>query len=206
MDTRAAFVARVPKGEVLLDLGTSDGSTLSHIAELRPDLRLAAVDMNASARLPPTTDFQRANLERDALKWGDGSIGAITCMHVVEHLRDHSNLFREAARLLKPGGLIYVETPGPKSLTTPSATGAAGKTVTLNFFDDPTHVGVVETRALERMLEAASLTVERSGVSRNWLFAAAYPLLRVVLPRSRKRWIAKLHWSGWSHFVIAQKR
>ena len=38
LDTRAGFVARAPRGGRLLDLGASDGETLRHIAELRPDL------------------------------------------------------------------------------------------------------------------------------------------------------------------------
>src|SRR5688572_13392124 len=42
LDTRARFIARTPRGGKLLDLGASDGETLRHIAELRPDLSLAA--------------------------------------------------------------------------------------------------------------------------------------------------------------------
>ena len=45
LDTRARFVARIPQAGKLLDLGSSDGETLCHIAELRPDLRLFAADM-----------------------------------------------------------------------------------------------------------------------------------------------------------------
>ena len=51
VDTRARFVAGTPPGGTLLDLGSSDGETLGHIAELRPDLRLFAAD---SAGTPET--------------------------------------------------------------------------------------------------------------------------------------------------------
>src|SRR5277367_3143450 len=44
LDTRARFVAGTPRNGALLDLGSSDGETLGHFAELRPDLRLFAVD------------------------------------------------------------------------------------------------------------------------------------------------------------------
>ena len=63
VDTRARFVAGTPPGGALLDLGSSDGETLGHIAELRPDLRLFAADLagtpeNYSRRLPiPTGGF-----------------------------------------------------------------------------------------------------------------------------------------------------
>ena len=44
LDTRARFVARVPRNGRLLDLGSSDGESLGHLAQLRPDLRLGAAD------------------------------------------------------------------------------------------------------------------------------------------------------------------
>ena len=44
LDTRAKFVAGTPRGGALLDLGSSDGETLNHMAELRPDVRFFAAD------------------------------------------------------------------------------------------------------------------------------------------------------------------
>src|SRR4051812_24410369 len=110
IDTRAAFVAKTPERAFLLDLGSSDGGTLCHMAELRPDLRYASVDIaGRPPRMPPSTVFAQANLESDSLPWSDGSFDAITCLHVVEHLRSMNNLWREIARLLKPGGRVYIE-------------------------------------------------------------------------------------------------
>jgi hypothetical protein len=45
LDTRAGFVAATPRGGSLLDLGSSDGETLGHFAELRPDLKFFATDL-----------------------------------------------------------------------------------------------------------------------------------------------------------------
>ena len=73
---------------------------------------------------------------------------AITCMQLAEHLRDLTLLLQEAARLLKPSGRIYFETPHPKTLTLASPRGRAAGTFTLNFFDDPTHVRLVALGAL----------------------------------------------------------
>jgi len=42
LDKRAHFVAATPLGGALLDLGTSNGETLNHMAELRSDLRFFA--------------------------------------------------------------------------------------------------------------------------------------------------------------------
>jgi SAM-dependent methyltransferase len=206
IDTRAAFVAHTPRNGSLLDLGSSDGATLCHMAELRPDLRFASVDIaGRPGRTPPNTDFAQADLESDTLPWPDGSFDAITCMHLVEHLKTMTILWRQIARVLKPGGRVYVETPGSESVTTPSPPESLRGRITLNFYDDPTHVQPVSIASLRKAATEVGLAVEGTGRSRNWLFVAAYPVLS-LLPVTRKRYVAKLHWLGWSAYLIAQKR
>lgn len=205
IDTRAAFVAQTPRGGRLLDLGSSDGGTLCHMAELRPDLVFASVDIAGRPQhTPPNIDFARADLETDRLPWPDRSFDSITCMHVVEHLRSADNLWRETARLLKPGGRIYVETPAPESVNAPSPPESLRGKVTLNFYDDSTHVAPVPIAALAEDARAQALVVRRAGRSRNWLFVASYPFL-VLLGQSRKRYVAKLHWTGWSAYLVAER-
>ena len=205
IDTRAAFVSRTPKNGSLLDLGSSDGETLCHMSELRPDLKFASVDIaGRPERTPPNTSFAKTNLESDKLPWPSGSYDAITCMHVVEHLQTMTNLWTEVARLLKPGGRVYVETPGPQSVTTPSAPESLRGRITLNFYDDPTHIHPVPIATLVSAVRDVGLTVKNTGRSRNWLFAGAYPLLS-LLPVTRKRYVAKLHWLGWSVYLVAEK-
>jgi len=117
VDTRAQFVAATPRDERLIDLGSSDGETLRHIAELRPDLRLSAVDMSGEPEhYPAGCEFRRLNLEHDPLPWPEASMAAVTCMHLVEHLTNWAAVVDEAARVLQPGGRLYIETPHPRTL------------------------------------------------------------------------------------------
>jgi SAM-dependent methyltransferase len=205
LDTRARFVAATPASGTLLDLGSSDGETLGHIAELRPDLRLFAVDKTGQPEnYPAGCQFQRADLEREKLPWPDRAMDSITCMHLIEHLNDLTLLLAETARLLKPGGSVYFETPHPKSLALSSPRGAAAGTFTLNFFDDPTHVRPVAAGALAQWVRGAGLEVAASGTSRNWLFAAAWPAL-MFFPPSRKKFTARVHRLGWSAYLIARR-
>jgi len=205
IDTRANFVAKVQRNGSLLDLGSSDGETLGHIAELRPDLKLFAVDLNGTPeRYPPGCQFHRANLESDRLPWPDATMDAITCMQLIEHLKDLSSLLLESSRLLRPGGSIYFETPHPRSLVLSSPRGESLGRFTLNFYDDPTHLRVVPVGVLANRIRTIGLDVVASGISRNWLFCAAYPAFAFLRP-NRKKYTARIHWLGWSAYLIARR-
>jgi SAM-dependent methyltransferase len=205
LDKRAQFVAGSPLGGALLDLGSSDGETLGHIAELRPDLQLFAVDrMGAPENYPKGCQFRRADLECDRLPWSEATMDSITCMHVLEHLQDVGVLLRETARLLKPRGRAYFETPHPKTLTLSSPAGLGAGSFTLNFYDDRTHIRPVTMGSLAERVREVGLTVLDSGISRNWLFAAAYPLFLFSRP-CRKKYTARAHWLGWSAYLIATR-
>jgi len=205
LDTRARFIAQTPNAGRLLDLGASDGETLGHISQLRPDLRLLAADkVGQPEKYPAGCEFHRADFEREPLPWPTATVDAITCMHLVEHLSDLSLLLREIARVSKVGARVYFETPHPKTLTLPSLRNSP-LPFTMNFYDDPTHVQVVTMAALAQQVQAAGFQVERTGTSRNWLFAAAHPLF-AYLPPSRKKFTAHVHWLGWSAYLIASRQ
>lgn len=204
IDSRARFVSSIRSGGHILDLGSSDGGTLRHIKELRPDLMLSSSDIAGKPEFyPPGTDFRAADFDSDKLPWPDQSFDSITCMHVVEHLREPERILSEAARLLRPGGRIYVETPHPKSLQMKSGSGPGAEHVTINFFDDATHIRVVPVDEIAESASRVGLEVIESGISRNWLFASLFPFLYLIRNKSRKRYVAQLHWTGWSAFAIA---
>ena len=206
IDTRADFVGSLPRGGKLLDLGSSDGGTLRHIAELRPDLSLASSDIEgAPEHYPPGTDFRRADFNRGRLPWPDSTFDGITCMHVVEHLEQPGNLIGESFRMLKPGGKLYIETPAPKTVSMKSASGESKGRMTVNFYDDRTHVRPVSVDEMEKIGSDVGFDRVAAGTSRNWVFVAAYLPLLLLRRHSRERYVAQIHWTGWSVYVVLRK-
>lgn len=146
----------------VLDIGCGRGEWL----ELLRDHGLAArgIDLNRVF-----ADICRGYgldvMEGDAIKiltsLQDNSIGAITSMHLVEHLSFEQVivLLDEARRVLRPGGVIVLETPNPENPTVGSHT----------FYMDPTHRNPLPPEALRWIVEARgfqSARVERLTVAR----------------------------------------
>ncbi len=76
----------------------------------------------------------------------DTSIGAVTAFHLIEHL-PFSILIKfldETIRVLKPDGLVILETPNPDNILVS----------TRNFYFDPTHLNPLPAPMMKFMLES----------------------------------------------------
>ena len=140
--------------------------------EFRPDLHYAAVDLeDVSGHLPAGVEFHRANLITDSLPFPDGHFDSISLMHVAEHLPQFGKAPAELARVLKPGGRLYVEAPGQRSLLLPSST----RDFPLNFYDDPTHIAPLPRGRIAHVFGVNGLRVRSSGAARSWILVLALP-------------------------------
>ena len=84
------------------------------------------------------------------------SVAAVTSIQVIEHLpfRALLRLASEAFRVLRPGGVVILETPNPENLIV----GAC------NFYYDPTHVRPLPPEPMRYLLE--SIGFERTTIER----------------------------------------
>lgn len=116
----------------LLDLGCGRGEWLQLLADAGIPAR--GIDTN---RIMVAHCIERALavVREDALvhlrALQDASIGAISAFHLIEHLPFPTlyALLHEAQRVLRPGGLLLLETPNPENVLVGSHT----------FYHDPTH-------------------------------------------------------------------
>ena len=109
------LVDTVPEGAEVLDVGTGPGVLLVELAERRPDMRLTGIDLSsdmvaaaqrnldefrerASARVGDVTD----------LPFGDDSFDVVVTSYSMHHWDRPADAVPELARVLRPGGRLYV--------------------------------------------------------------------------------------------------
>ncbi|WP_250633181.1 class I SAM-dependent methyltransferase [Pinirhizobacter soli] len=119
-------------GALVVDLGCGRGEWLEVLTEQGIDV--CGVDLNP-VLLAECTGRGFTAVLADALGFlrgrGDGSLAAITAMHLAEHLDFETlvGIIDEARRVLAPGGALILETPNPENLVMS----------THWFYFDPTH-------------------------------------------------------------------
>jgi SAM-dependent methyltransferase len=129
-----------PKAKAL-DLGCGRGEWL----ELMRDYGLSAKGIDSDAGMLQSCresglDVEQIDLSNYLAELPDESLEMITAFHVVEHLPFDllRHIIKEAHRVLKPGGLLILETPNPENI----------QVGTWSFYLDPSHQKPLPSRLL----------------------------------------------------------
>ncbi len=110
-------------------------------------------------------DLDKGNLDNIPEGWFD----CVIASHVIEHLRNGTEVTEILCTKVRSGGIFYIETPSERSLTLPSLPG------TLNFHDDPTHVGIYSREKIRAILEKNGFEVLRDEIRRSWKRILFFP-------------------------------
>jgi ubiquinone/menaquinone biosynthesis C-methylase UbiE len=139
--------AGTPEAPVL-DLGCGRGEWI----EMLRDERMTARGLDQNAAMIAQCRALGLDVELgDALAYlrclPDANLGAITSFHMIEHIPFGSlvALLEESIRVLKPGGILILETPNPKNLMVASH----------SFYLDPSHLKPLPPEMLCFFVEAA---------------------------------------------------
>ncbi|MDQ6619132.1 MAG: DUF4214 domain-containing protein [Pseudomonadota bacterium] len=134
-------------GAPVLDIGCGRGEWLQLLSE--HGLAASGIDLNAimiERCRQLGLDVQDADAIDYLRQVESQSLGAVTGMHIIEHLpfTQLLLLIDESLRVLKPGGVAAFETPNPENITV----GAC------NFYFDPTHLRPLPPEMMRYVLQA----------------------------------------------------
>jgi O-antigen chain-terminating methyltransferase len=133
---------------VALDLGCGRGEWLELLGELGFSARGVDLDegMLAACR-ERGLDVATADALSSLRALPDASVALVSAFHLVEHIPfdDVQELIAHALRVLRPGGLLIMETPNPENLVVGST----------NFYTDPSHLRPVPPLLLDFAVEFA---------------------------------------------------
>jgi len=186
-------------GGRVLDLGAGYGFWLERLAgagyepvgvELSPEAAAIARERSGAVVEVGSAD--------DPLPFPDASFAAVTMLDVIEHLPRYPAALAECARVLAPGGKLFVVTLNAGSLARP----LLGKR--WSFWLDPTHVHMFSARRLRGAFADAGLAAERMATMSNFaLVGEGNPFLkplRAVIGR-----VVVTPWLGDSLLAVARK-
>jgi SAM-dependent methyltransferase len=162
--------------------------------DLSPDYNNDEADIRAM------THFWEMDMTRLEFKpIPDSYFDAVVMNHVIEHLRNGDEVMAGLVPKLKPGGIIYVEFPGPRSLKMPGL---------LNFHHDSTHVRVFSSAELAEVLRRNGCEVMAAGTRRVWLRVLMTPVTMAYHKIKRGRFLSGALWdlTGFAEYVVGRRR
>jgi ubiquinone/menaquinone biosynthesis C-methylase UbiE len=115
-DTPILFKKYISPHSIILDLGSSTGRIFPLLDLCAPKETHGADIGNYLTFGKPSSTFKTFDFSADRYPYDDATFDAITCIEVVEHLENPFHFLREAARILKPGGVFIVSTPNPEHI------------------------------------------------------------------------------------------
>jgi SAM-dependent methyltransferase len=167
------FIARLPDGARVLDLGCGNGLPTTRLLAERfavTGVDVSAGQLEAARRNVPRATFLRgdlATLELPTASW-DGAVALYSMSHVPRV--EHAAVFRRVARWLVPGGL-FLATVGASD--GPDWTGDwLGRPMFFSSHDRATSVSLLETAGFEILRDEVVETEEPEGaVPFGWVLA-----------------------------------
>jgi len=114
-DAEFRYLPKPGPGQRLLDIGCGNGDFLANARDAGWEVLGIDTDPKAVAVAKQRgLDVRTGGI--DLFAGGSGCFDAITLSHVLEHLHDPRQFIHAVHRLLKPGGVIFVDTPNIQSL------------------------------------------------------------------------------------------
>lgn len=163
-DAEFRFLPKPPGGQRLLDIGCGNGDFLANARDAGWD----AIGIDADPEAVVIARQRGLDVSTGSIELFAGQtdcFDAITLSHVLEHLHDPGQMMRAVHRLLKPGGVLFVDTPNIQS------SGARLWDRNWRGLEPPRHLVIFSMAGLIGMLKSAGFeqveTRRRTAVRRS---------------------------------------
>jgi ubiquinone/menaquinone biosynthesis C-methylase UbiE len=111
----------LPNEGSILDLSCGDGQFLELVHLQKPDLKLVGVDISKEDIIKATEDYGWASFTvsvADHLNFSDSTFDVVFCNMALHHYVRPAEVLGEVARVLKPGGRLYILDEFPQNFLT----------------------------------------------------------------------------------------
>jgi 2-polyprenyl-3-methyl-5-hydroxy-6-metoxy-1,4-benzoquinol methylase len=139
----------------ILEVGSGRGVFLEAALERGHDVTGQDLSEAAVAAIRARHGVQAERGALEELRLPGASYDLVHMNHVLEHIPDPGRVLREIRRLLKPGGVLYVEVPRQSNLLNRLSGLMAGKQ--FGFTYHPGHLYLFSPASLKRLLTAGGL-------------------------------------------------
>ena len=149
------FLSQLPRSATLVDIGAGSGDFLQVLGGLRHDVRRVALDPDplcVAALQASGLDARLGSLD-DLPASLAGKADAVVLSHVLEHVWSPLEGLSQAAALLNPTGVLYVETPDRQGY-------GENPNVPFYYFD-PEHINHFAVQDHARLGARAALAMRR---------------------------------------------
>lgn len=142
---------RYRRSNKLLDIGSGAGSLLNAATELGWQTYGLEVSKPAVEHTR-SLGFDTFHGELNDARFPDNEFDVITASEILEHVADPRSLLKEAARILRPGGLVWV--------TTPSSSGLSYRLLKTKWsmVEPPEHLHLFSHKAIFEMFKNAGFS------------------------------------------------
>ncbi|TAJ23723.1 MAG: class I SAM-dependent methyltransferase [Planctomycetota bacterium] len=145
-----------------LDLGAGMGAFLPGLSQIAEQVVYTDVSSEGVATCRERGFTRGALASGYSLPFADASFGLVCMFDAIEHIEDDARAMREVARILEPGGRVFVSVPAYQFLYANNDRIAQ-------------HFRRYTRGSLRRVFEQAGLVVERNTHANVFLFPAILP-------------------------------
>ncbi len=154
-------------GSSVIDLGAGQGAFSKRLAELGHDV--VAVDSDPANWKVPGIDVLDIDLDSEfAARVGRAGFDAVVAIEIIEHVENPFSFARQAAKLLKPGGLFLLTTPNVEAVSSRLIFLYTGRLKHFSAWETvrPAHITPIFRWKLEMLLAEAGFEIVEEDFNR----------------------------------------